>query len=186
MNRLAVVSFPFLVLACTNNQHGLPYGGEPDAAQIPLDAILPDGDTATTTDAMMPATCNGYEPCGVNAVILPTGYTLRNYVDFDDYGSYGSCTTWEDCGMWNSHYTSNYVDGNTGQPVAQYYNRMSSPFPWAGSRYEIDVAPKKIQYAAFHIMAPNDPYKFSDGTLETRTDRATGAITCFKRGPGHM
>ena len=165
------------MLACSNPQHGTPFGEQPDAAQqAPLDA-------AGALDAETPATCNGYEPCGVNAVVVPTGYTLRNAVAFDDYGGiYGSCSHWEDCGMWNTHFTSNWDDAN-GNPVSIYYNRMAGGgFPWPLSRYEIDVAPKKIQYASFHILAPGEPYKFSDGTMLTQTERSSGTTTCFKRG----
>ena len=172
-----------LLAACGSVHTGLPT--EHTDAGSSTDALLLDG--GATTDAPIAATCNGYEPCGVHPVVVPPGYALENFISYDDYASiYGTCTAFEDCGMWNGHYTMQWIDGNTNQPVAQYYNRMSSPFPWLGSRYEIDVAPKKIQYVTFHVMAPGETYKFHDGTLETRTDRMTGAVTCFERGPGRM
>jgi hypothetical protein len=183
MHRTLIASLLVFASGCNAGLHGLPAGEQVDAAMTITDA----GDPPVDPDAAVaPAICNGYEPCAVNPVVVPPGYTLQNYINYDDYGIYGTCTAFEDCGMWNLHYTMQWIDGNTSQPVAQYYNRMSSPFPWSGSRYEIDVASKKIQYATFHMTAPNEMYKFSDGTLETRTDRATGAITCFKRGPGQM
>ncbi|HEY4179129.1 MAG TPA: hypothetical protein VGM90_19935 [Kofleriaceae bacterium] len=149
-------------------------GSDVGGSDTDLDAgILPDAP---------PAVCNGYEPCGIHPAMPPAGYTTLASVNVDQYASiYTSCTDFADCGMWNTHYTENWND-TSNQPVAQYFNRMASPFPWVNSRYKIDVSPKKIQYVKLHVPAPGDMYKFSDGTLETRTDRATGQRTCFKRG----
>ncbi len=160
----------------------------PDATGATVDGSGgTDSLVAPMVDAAGPPTCNGYEPCGVNPVVVPTGYTLLAGVNFDDYGGvYGSCLDWADCGMWDLHFTSNWTDGNTGQLVADYYNTMSSPFPWGGGRYEINVLPKRISYVKLHVLAPGDMYRFNDGTLETQTDRATGQTTCFQRSPGHM
>jgi len=115
MNRLAVV-FPFLVLACTNSQHGL-YSGNPDASQVPLDDAGNPIPQDATDAMMMPATCNGYEPCGVSAVVLPTGYTLRNYVisTFMSSGAIGQfdCSTGT-CTM-GGFQLSNFVGSDNSQ-----------------------------------------------------------------------
>ena len=159
-------------------------GGDPSSP----DATAATGDGANGSDGSGtaldagPATCNGYEPCGINPVMAPAGYTLRAGVNYDSYGGiYGTCTDWADCGMWNIHYTSNWLDPN-GNPVNPYYNRMASPFPWSLSRYEIDVDPGKVEYAKLHMSAVGDTYEFADGTKEMQTDRDTGVTTCFQRG----
>ncbi len=152
--------------------------GDPSAPDATLAPV--DSGGAMAIDAA-PATCNGYEPCRINPVVAPAGYTPSAGVHYDEYGVYGTCQDWADCGMWNTHYTSNWVDSG-GNPVNPYYNRMGSPFPWTNARYEIDVDPGKVEYAKLHMMAAGDPFAFSDGTKEIRTDRTTGATTCFQRG----
>lgn len=175
---LRPVLVSLVVSACTPSAG--PHHALPDSS-TPLDAPANDAlDAADAPDAP-PTECNGYEPCGIHPVVVPDGYTLLGRVDTDEYGASSSCTDWADCGMWNTHYTSNYVDSN-GVPVDPYYNRMGSPFPWGNSRYDVIVQPKKIQYAKLHVLAPGEMYGYTDGTLEQRIDRTTGATTCFQRG----
>jgi hypothetical protein len=151
----------------------------------PLDAPADDAlDAADASDAP-PTECNGYEPCGIHPVETPAGYTLRPSVNVELYGATSSCSDWADCGMWNTHYTSNYLDTN-GQPVDPYFNRMGSPFPWVASRYIIDVSPKTIHYAKLHVLAPGEMYRFSDDTPEMRIDRTSGQATCFQRSASSM
>src|ERR1700733_2611900 len=111
-------------------------------------AVGADGSTADgasvdpIADGATPE-CNGYEPCGIHPVVMPTGYTAINGVDYDEYGVYGSCTSFEDCGMWDTHFSETWLGGITHLPVDPYYDRMGSPFPWAGSRYWIGAIPTR-------------------------------------------
>ena len=184
MNKLivgAALAFAACSLPITKEggEHGDP--SSPDAS-----GVAPDGGTGAALDGATPATCNGYEPCGINPVTPPDGYTLSPGVHYDDYsGIHGTCQDWADCGMRNTHYTSNWVDSG-GNPVNPYFNRMGSPFPWTNARYEIDVDPGKVNYTKLHMTAAGDMFAFSDGTKEIQTDRTTGATTCFQRGPSPL
>jgi hypothetical protein len=157
----------------------------PADGAVPVDAPADDAPDADAPSDASPTECSGYEPCGIHPVETPAGYTLEPSVNVELYGATSSCTDWADCGMWNTHYTSNYVDTN-GQPVDPYFNRMGSPFPWVNSRYIVDVSPKKIHYAKLHVLAPGEMYRYSDDTLEMRIDRSTGAATCFQRSASSM
>jgi hypothetical protein len=164
------------------------------APDAPVAVGAPDGAPSHGSDAgsvepgadAAQAECDGYEPCGIHPVVMPTGYTAINQVNYDEYGVYGSCTSFEDCGMWDTHFPGNWLNGNTHEPFDPYYNEMGSPFPWSGSRYWIDVLPGKVMYAKLKITTVGELYAYSDGTPETLTERSTNTTTCFQRGPGHM
>ena len=185
MNRIWTAAMTTLAFGCGDvMSRATPVTGDASPGLDGTEDAMPEPDDAIAGDAA-PTECDGYEPCGIHPVVVPAGYTLQNGVDFDEYHVYGSCTSFEDCGMWDTHFTQNWVDGNTGQPVDPYYNRMGSPFPWVGSRYEIDVAPGKISYATLKVTSPGELYVYSDGTPEMRFDRTTGTSTCFRHRAAH-
>jgi hypothetical protein len=72
-----------------------------------------DATTSTETSAAVggasgsggsaPASCNGYEPCGVNPVVVADGYTLSASISVFNQSTTTSCADFADCDMWNTH-----------------------------------------------------------------------------------
>jgi hypothetical protein len=134
------------------------------------------------------ASCDGYEPCGVNPVQAPAGYTIEAApgVSVQNGATTTSCTAFADCDMWNTHYTPVWMSCSGCGKIDNGWNRMSSPFPIENSRYIFQISPKTIQYVAFHMTAPGELYVYGDGTKEMHTDPDTGVTSCFQRGAGHI
>ncbi|MEO6951177.1 MAG: hypothetical protein ABI321_05135, partial [Polyangia bacterium] len=172
-------------LGQTTPQPDAAIGGDAGLVGLPDLAVSPALDLGTVDPDLGPPTCNGYEPCGVNPVVTPTGYTSLAGVNVDNQVMITGCADFVDCDNFDRHFTVNYT-GTDGTPVDPYYNRLGSPFPSPGSRYIFSVPPKKIAYVKLHVLAPEELYRYSDGTPEIRTDRASGVQTCFQRGTGHM
>lgn len=156
-------------------------------------SILGVHDSGTTTSSdggsdAAAAGCTGYEPCGVNAVAPPTGYTIASSAGISTSNSStdNPCADMDDCEMWNTHFSSNWYAAGTKTLVDPYYNRMASPFWWPLSRYIVNTSPKVITYAKLHVVAPGAMFTFPDGTPEMRIDRTSGAKTCFARGAGTL
>jgi len=153
-----------------------------DAGGLGVDLAQQAVDGGALVDAAtgdMVATCNGYEPCAVYPPAAPAGYSLYGMITGSTTAQPGSCASFEDCPMWNTHFTKNY--GNR-----YYYDRLGSPFPTPQSQYIWTVSPKTVQYAKLKITSPNEYYRYSDGTLVTETDSTSNTTTCFQRGAGSI